>query len=962
MERDRRFNFKLWVPPRLDKGQVSVTRPQETVENHVDIMNTVEQGYSKCSDKEQVMCFPSASMVAPTKPTRQDFPKMKAVPPTEKNEFNHNTGQLYSKLFDEVEKIKSWKVQADSDTVKKERRLQENKKTIETQRKAVQELQFENESLSMKLEEQISENEELRDKNNSTRTLCNILKDTFERSAEKMHLFESEREETHHLFVEKIGHIERLVKAFESLQIQVEADQQEMEKVKEGIQQFEVLKEKYNEEYNMKEQEVTALQNELKKKENELQKILLDFGETQKHCKQLEDTTGKQHELLQMSETERESLLQKLQSVEQCLKDTDKKCEAITAQLVKSKEEYAKMIQIKDLSLQELSTIKTQQKEKLERIQKTIQELQNSLSCETQRAKELEAKLSSNKEELEKKSKLLGETMKQSAEKDGQIHSLEDELDKRSLSNESFKIKIRVVEDRVKELEAELVKKNEVAQLLKVKVKELEQQLFSEMKKKEEQASEMDQLQKDFTLHEEKYKELLYNFNELQSEKKAIEKQLKSGSSNMKAIKASIKASEEKVMKLTKEIQRLEEENQSLREEVNTFKTEIQKKCQDTETLQQKTEEKCEHLQEEITEKQNKIKAVETKLSNLRKKFDLKLKANEEFQKENKALKKQIANEIAKSSELDITVQKLRLTTAEAIKNREDTELKYQHKIADMVSLMDKHKSQYDQIVEGKDAQLDEKKNREMEAVAQIKSLELDLLKNKEENDQLKQQLKIEVTEKANLQTELTDLKKEVSFMKITQLSETGNKQYSQRKCSDTLKQSFAKGYVFDLSKCRKTPCNSKAIIINDKESDVEFMRTPCGTTPKTQEIQTADLKTPQSVQKRTGGSSKIKSYRIRTPPSTGEAACWGKSTVELDPKSDGSDPCDLLTFVSAPTTSFPVQPSTRNIFKEIQSPVPRKSPGNSLKLAAMKRMRDAGWTAVSGCGKKKKDNEKIFA
>lgn len=37
--------------------------------------------------------------------------------------------------------MKCWKVKADSDTVQKERRLQENKRTIETQRKAIQELQ-----------------------------------------------------------------------------------------------------------------------------------------------------------------------------------------------------------------------------------------------------------------------------------------------------------------------------------------------------------------------------------------------------------------------------------------------------------------------------------------------------------------------------------------------------------------------------------------------------------------------------------------------------------------------------------------------------------------------------------------------------------------------------------------------------------------------------------------------------
>ena len=54
---------------------------------------------------------------------------------------NCKPGQLYSKLFEEVEKIKCWKVKVDCETVQKDRRLQENKRTIETQRKAIQELQ-----------------------------------------------------------------------------------------------------------------------------------------------------------------------------------------------------------------------------------------------------------------------------------------------------------------------------------------------------------------------------------------------------------------------------------------------------------------------------------------------------------------------------------------------------------------------------------------------------------------------------------------------------------------------------------------------------------------------------------------------------------------------------------------------------------------------------------------------------
>lgn len=57
------------------------------------------------------------------------------------SQTDRNPEQVFLKLFEEVEKIHSWKVQIDSETLQMDRRLQENKKTIETQRKAIQELQ-----------------------------------------------------------------------------------------------------------------------------------------------------------------------------------------------------------------------------------------------------------------------------------------------------------------------------------------------------------------------------------------------------------------------------------------------------------------------------------------------------------------------------------------------------------------------------------------------------------------------------------------------------------------------------------------------------------------------------------------------------------------------------------------------------------------------------------------------------
>ncbi|XP_026162960.1 synaptonemal complex protein 1 [Mastacembelus armatus] len=1025
MERDRAFNFKLLVPPRVNNGQVSAVRPQETVENSGDFINTLQQGYSKCFDKEKNMPFPNTNAFTSSKPPSQgNIPKMKVVPPMEKEENNCNPGQLYSKLLDEVEKIKFWKVKVDSDTMQKERRLQENKRTIETQRKAIQELQFGNESLSIKLEEQISENADLRNKNSATRNLCNILKDTFQRSAEKMHLFESEREETHHLYMENSESIQKLIAAFESLRVQAEADQQEMQKVKEGLLHVEELNKKYHQEYTVKEKEVVVLQSKLKDKENELQKFLLDLHESQKLCKQLQETTDEQYELLKSSKTEHEILLQKLHTAQQCCNETEKSREAIIAALEQSREEYAKIIQSKDLSLQELNRIKNQQAEKLEQIQTTIQELQNSLALERERIVELEDKLKANNSELESRKTLLGEAMEQSTKKDEQIKILEDELDKNSKFIKSMESNIDLTKVTIGELTAELSSKTDEAQAFKkeaemaftkneflkkaceaaekgqkdfevsayisqIKVQVLEGQLFTETKKNQECVFQMEQLRKEIAQHKLKYEDLLSNCNKLESEKMVIQQHFESGSSYVKTVEANMKVSAEKTLKLTKEIQRLEEENQCLQEEVNSVKKNFQGKCQETETLQKTIEENYGHLQEEITVKEKQIKTVETKLCKLRKKIETKLKAQEEYQKENKMLKKQIAKETLKSSqlervinslhedsknlkrlneedcqkllkdleststfavELENQVQKLRVTEAEAIKKKEDAELKCQQKIADMVALMEKHKSQYDRMVEEKDAELEENKKKEMEAVAHRKSLELELSKHKKENDQLKKQLTTEMTEKENLQKKLTDVKNEISSVNVCQLSDTKNKQspaleYRQGRCSETPKSS-SKRHEFDFSTVRKTPSYSK-----DDGSATVMKKT---------DSHTEDLKTPRRTTDRVGGIYKIKSYRIMTPPPAENAECLGKSTIELDPKSDSSDLNDLWSFANAPTPSFS---APHYKVKKIQSPVTHKSPGNSLKLAAVKRMRDAGWTAVTGCDKKKKKtNEKIFA
>uniref|UniRef100_A0A8C7KG57 Synaptonemal complex protein 1-like n=1 Tax=Oncorhynchus kisutch TaxID=8019 RepID=A0A8C7KG57_ONCKI len=806
----------------------------------------------------------------------------------------------------------------------------------------------------------------------------------------------------------------------------------------------------------------------MKDKEKELQAILLNLHETRESCKRLQQAAQQHQEALQRSKQEQESLLESLQNAEQLNEECEESRKAIATALERNKEENAKVIAKKDSSLEELNKIKDQQADKLVQIQATAQEFQTSLTVEIQRAKELELKLTAVTEELDRKNLELGEIKEQKEKKDSQLQILEDELDVKNKSIQSLEETIKVVETRTSELTTALEGKHaeihqvknkvetmfvenillekalgnaetmqndlkEKANMTERKIKEIEGQLSAAMRRDEKSIKEKENLKTDIVQHEVKYKELLASFNQLQLEKKTILEQIQNESLEANILVAQLKESEAKEMKMKKEIERLQEENHQLREELKSLNAKVEEQGQDTENLQKKLEESCGDLQAELSKKDKQMKTVESKLSNLKIKLESKTKVQDEYQKENKTLKKQIAIETAKSSELENEinklkeesenvqrsneeecknllddletkatseaelqkkVQKLHLTATDAVKSKEDTEIKCQNKIADMVALMEKHKNQYDKMVDEKDAELDEKKRKDMEATANRTSLELALSQQNIENDRLKEQLKKEMNERESLLQEITALKKE---NKISRQLETQDEQLPEPKskevrCSETPKvYSSAKMPLFRLAKDsqRKTKTlkasvtpsqTSEKIVVltpNINEMENEAPKTPSwssmtrvAATPRIKE--TEALRTPSwSSTNIVSATPRIKSYRIRTPPSTGKSVPWGMSTLELDPKSDSSEHNDLLSiavatnpFKSRLQSSVPAAQNQKvDIFRKIQSPAIQKSPGSTLKLAAMKRMRDAGWTSVTGAEKKKKKTvEKIFA
>ncbi|XP_028854612.1 synaptonemal complex protein 1 isoform X2 [Denticeps clupeoides] len=980
MDKEQPFNFSLLLPPRSSPGQVSTVKPQDHYDSSSGHGFESLQGSSTCFNLETNASkvgakFSNTGTILPTKATRPDVSKKMVVLPMEKEEMMLKSSHLYSKLFEEAEKIKSWKLRIDSELLQRDKKLQENKRIMETQRKAIQELQFANESLSMKLEDQIHENEDLRNKNNSTRNLCNILKDTFETTAEKMIQFETEREETHHIFIECHGNIQGMIAAFEGLRIKAEHDQKEALKVRESLQQIKNLKETFEKEQQQNQDEVVNLQGKLAHKEKEFKEILFSFQETQAKCTQLCEASEQQFEMLQSCEKEKEILAQKLKLANELQKESKEKENSIAHTLDVHKQENAKILAEKDNRLTELTKIKDQHLEQIAVMQETTLSLQSLLAAETQRVENLEIQGSTLSEQLNNKQVELVAATEKINEAEKLIHLLKEDMDKKTSA-------IRNLEEL---MQGEAVKCSELTEELetnKCKLQEVQEQLSFALLKEEKSQKEIEKLKKDTKIYEVRTVELMESMHKLQFQKQSIEKQVEGGVSEAKTLESLLKESKENEEKKRLEIECLHKENNNLRVELESLKKDIEMYHEEAENVKKKIE-FSKSSQNELSKKDRQIKALDLKLETFKTKLENKTKAHEDCQKENKVLLTEVAaqkekhkclqseinalkqecqksekemqavqtelrTKTASEAELQDEVQKFKQSESEALRIKKNTEIECQHKISDMVALLDKHKNQYDKLVEEKVAELELKQKQVTEITTIKTSLELQLSQMQIENGQLKEQLANEKKEKENLEQDILSLKKQTKSLKKKKPKDLADKQiFESERCWNMSNTSSANRSVFEFSKGVETD-SSVGTSSTRKDNDPH--------------------KATWASHIKVGATPRIKSFRVRTPPSTEKTKPWRAGTLQLDPKSDSSEQNGLQAL--SPNTNM-VQTKhgagtgqkSVDVLKKTQSPAIHKSPGTALKLAAMKRLRDAGWTTVINSDRKKKKNtEKIFA
>ncbi|KAM4883409.1 synaptonemal complex protein 1 [Sylvia borin] len=730
MENDNRF--KLFMPPRLTAGQVSAGRAQ---------------GFNKCPDDDFKLPF---DMLNRDEITDSDTISQQVKLCSELDEENTETmNELFSKLYKEAEKIKQWKLTVESELNQKERKLQENRKIIEAQNKVIQELQFDNEKLSLKLEDEICENKDLLKEAAASRHLCNLLKETCTHFTEKTSKYEQEKEEMRQSYEELHRNIERMTVAFEDLRVQAEKDRLEMNfKLKEEAEKVDMFEKECKLEVRQKEKQISALTMERDEKDGVIKDIKAQ---------------------LQTSENKIADLIEAKLHEEEMLKESQIRQEHLRAELEEAK-----------ISLQKAEVTQKNLETEFQTTMKTLVQVTGEKEAQEEECKKMKALLAALTEEFETSIANLRSLLQN---EQNRLKKYEDEskLLTLELQNKSAELEEMTKVKCDKEVQLE-----ELSATLK-EIHDLKVQLTSKAEKEQDYLNQLLTLKADLEQEALKNEQLTVYVNKLSLEKEQIAQEKNCVAAELKKLQEKQEDSKKKEENTKQLVENLEEANDQLRNELESLKEKMAKTGEDIKSKLDERDENVKSIENEISRREKHLKILENNMNNLKKQVENKTKCIEELQQENRVLKKKITAESKKTSlfegkvnklqlemenmnkqhkeavdiyqkdietrkvnenKLHEEVEKMRLLYDEATMIQRETDVRCQHKITEMVALMEKHKNEYDKMVEEKDAELKVYKIKQQKQLSSERALENELLCLRSELSSLKEQLKAAIEEK----------------------------------------------------------------------------------------------------------------------------------------------------------------------------------------------------------------------
>ncbi|NXK42987.1 SYCP1 protein, partial [Piprites chloris] len=687
--------------------------------------------------------------------------------------------ELYSKLYKEAEKIKQWKLTVESELNQKERKLQENRNIIEAQHKTIQELQasiFENEKLHLKLEDELCEKKDLLKESTASRHLYNLLKETCTHFTEKTGKYEQEREETRQLYEELHSNVERMTVAFEELRVQAENDRLEMSfKLKEEAEKMDKLERECRLEVSQKEEQISALITQSDEKDDVIRDIKAQLQESQN---KIADLIEEKREMLKESQVNQEHLRAELEEAKTSLQKAEVTQKSLENEFQTTVKTLIQVTEEKEAQEEECKKTKALQAALTAEFETSMANLKSLLQKEQNRLEKYEDESKLLTLELRNKSAELEEMTKLKCDKEMQLEELSETLGK----TEGLLLKKKDLEATVESLQEREEETKNVLQMREKEIHYLKAQLTSTAAKEQDYLNQLLTLKAGLEQEMLKNEELTVCINKLSLEKEQTAQEKSDVAAELKKLQESHKASLERFLGNLKYLLMLV--NLAFRNELESLKEKMAKAGEEIESKLDEREENVRCLLCFGVKMPNRTCGTRTVfVNNLKKQVENKTRCIEELQQENKVLKKKITAESKKTStyegkvnklqlelenmskqhketvdsyqkeietktvnenKLHEEVEKLKLLYDEATMIQKETDIRCQHRIKEMVALMEKHKHEYDKVVEEKDAELKQYKMKQQEQLSSERSLENELSRVKSELSSLKEQLKAE--------------------------------------------------------------------------------------------------------------------------------------------------------------------------------------------------------------------------
>ncbi|XP_022352620.1 synaptonemal complex protein 1 isoform X2 [Enhydra lutris kenyoni] len=945
--------FKLFVPPRLSSSQVSAVKPQS-----LGGESNFFKSFSKYIEDDISFPFPMTNLSKNGENIDSDpaLQKVKFLPMLEQvdnsdschyqeglkdSDFENSEpmSRLYSKLYKEAEKIKKWKVNVESELKQKENKLQENRRIIEAQRKAIQELQFENEKVSLKLEEGIQENKDLIKENNATRHLCNLLKETCARSAEKTKKYENEREETRQVYVDLNNNIEKMIIAFEELRVQAENSRLEMHfKLKEDYEKIQHLEEEYKKEVNDKEKQVSLLLLQNTEKENKMKDLIFLLEESRDKVNQLEEKTKLQNENLKESNEKQDHLTSELEDIKMSLQRSVSTQKALEEDLQVATKKIYQLTAEKEAQMEEFNKAKAGHSFVVTELKTSICNLKELLTTEQQRLEKSDDQLRILTVELQKKSSELEEMTKLKNNKELEL----EELKKILAENQKLLDEKKQFEKIAEELKGAEQELTGLLQTREEKVHDLEIRLTAIVTSEQHYSKQVKELKTELENEKLKTAELNASYNRLSLENKERAQEASDMALEIKKQQEDIDNSKKQEEGMLKQIEKLEETETQLRNELESVREELKQKGDEVKCKLDKSEENCNNLRKQVENKSKCIEELQQENKALKKKgtaeskqlniYEIKVSklelelegAKQKFKEMTDSYQKKIEDKKISEENLLEEVEKAKVIANEAVKLQKEIDIRCQHKIAEMVALMEKHKHQYDKIVEERDSELGLYKSKEQEQSSVKASLE-----------------KLKREAKENI---VTPEKKDKKIQ--TPLLETPETHYWKFDSKTAPSQNISRNFTSaDHGKSK------------DKR---DCLWTSAKSTLSTPLPKAYTVKTPTKL--------KIQQGKSKNVP-TEESNKKRKMVFEFDINSDSSETTDLLSMVSEEETLKKLYKNNNPTTSHLCVRTPKKTPsslttpGSTLKFGATRKMREDRWAVIAKMDRKKKlkDAEKLF-